>query len=551
MTSNIVKFQAPEIQVDPAFWRWVSDYKLTQQRLSTAPVAIAAFETAKTGVLYLPHQKDLTPYQALVPEKYSREYFGTLVNLNTIEDFLAFDRKAFLEALAHTIPGNPYQFAIIAFSDLKTYKFTFNCAIPVFAPPLPLTGASEGQPPLPWSARATLYKQMVLRDPAASVEAVSDHKDVQEAQESGKDTKNKEKWSIQGGWVRFNDSVTKVVDLKEQMDPRLIAQQAVTLNIELMRWRIVPELQYEKFANKKFLLLGAGTLGCAVARGLIAWGVRRVTFVDNGRISFSNPVRQSLFTFEDARQGLAKAPTAARRLGEITPGLEVEGVEMEIPMPSHEHGNSHSEFDRLQNLISEHDVVLLLTDSRESRYFPSVACAATGKLAVSVALGFDSFLVKLQKPQISACYFCNDVAAPNDSTSHRSLDLQCTVTRPGVSSIASNLAVEILASLLTDAVSDRPFSTSPTAAILGAVPDQVRGFLADFRLVPSLTEPAPQCICCSRPVLDAFRADPANFVLRATKDPSFLEDLSELKKAQGNIDLGAVLQFDDDEQFDE
>ena len=48
---------------------------------------------------------------------------------------------------------------------------------------------------------------------------------------------------------------------------------------------------------------------------------------------------------------------------------------------------------RLENLISEHDVVFLLMDTRESRWLPSVIGASQQKIVINAALGFDTFMV--------------------------------------------------------------------------------------------------------------------------------------------------------------
>ena len=52
------------------------------------------------------------------------------------------------------------------------------------------------------------------------------------------------------------------------------------------------------------------------------WGVRNITFVDSARVSYSNPVRQPLFDFEDCLDGgKPKAQCAADRLKKIFPGV--------------------------------------------------------------------------------------------------------------------------------------------------------------------------------------------------------------------------------------
>lgn len=101
-----------------------------------------------------------------------------------------------------------------------------------------------------------------------------------------------------------------------------LASTAIDLNLKLMRWRLMPSLDLARVSSTRCLLFGAGTLGCNVARVLLGWGVRHITFVDSGRVSYSNPVRQSLFEFADCIDGgKPKAEAAAASLKRIFPGL--------------------------------------------------------------------------------------------------------------------------------------------------------------------------------------------------------------------------------------
>ena len=61
----------------------------------------------------------------------------------------------------------------------------------------------------------------------------------------------------------------RMVNLSSTMDPVKLAESAVDLNLKLMRWRLIPQLDLEKISSTKCLLLGSGTLGCNVARGLM------------------------------------------------------------------------------------------------------------------------------------------------------------------------------------------------------------------------------------------------------------------------------------------
>lgn len=240
------------------------------------------------------------------------------------------------------------------------------------------------------------------------------------------------------GWERSRNGKLQAqqANLGEYMDPTRLADSSVDLNLKLMKWRLAPDLDLEKIKNTKCLLLGAGTLGGYVSRNLLGWGVRKITFVDYGRVSYSNPVRQPLFEFDDCTDGgKPKAQQASQMLKRIYPGVDSEGHSLSVPMLGHpftDESKTKAEYDKLKGLIREHDVIFLLMDTRESRWLPTVMGKAEGKIVMNAALGFDSYVVmrhgaeakgEKDKPALG-CYFCNDVVAPTDVSSHESLVLK-------------------------------------------------------------------------------------------------------------------------------
>ena len=379
------------------------------------------------------------------------------------------------------------------------------------------------------------------------------------------------------------------------MQPTALAEASVDLNLRLMRWRLMPSLQTEKVAATKCLLVGAGTLGCAVARCLLGWGVRHITLIDSGVVSYSNPVRQALFNHEDCVGGdTPKAQAAADALKRIFPAVHATAHRIAIPMPGHAVGASEApsvaaDCAALAALVQEHDAVFLLTDTRESRWLPSLLGAVHQKMVLNAALGFDSLLVMRHgvprdadargggmgpsdtegtaaeapptKPECLGCYFCNDVVAPANSMLRRTLDQQCTVSRPGLSMIASALAVELMVTLLhhpdgTAAEADlggdatsAAQSASGGRSPLGCVPHQIRASLPMFRNDTMVGRAFEKCTACSAKVRREYEARGFEFLLEAFNRASYLEDLTGLTQMHRETEaaLEDVGLFDDDE----
>jgi len=376
------------------------------------------------------------------------------------------------------------------------------------------------------------------------------------------------------------------INLSSMMDPMRLAANSVSLNLELMKWRMFPDLDLRLLSQTKCLLIGSGTLGCHVARNLMAWGIFNITMVDRTKVSFSNPVRQPLYEFEDCLNGgRDKAKCAAEKLKKIFPLANVRGESLDIPMPGHvvpdsEIENVRKNYEKMERLILEHDVIYLLTDTRESRWLPSVMGAQHRKIVINAALGYESYVVMRHgvvcdddsTPYRLGCYFCNDVVAPVDSTRDRTLDMQCTVTRPGVSAMAGALAVELLVSMVhhpkhkyapasilssENDVANRKSNHvdvgGSTASDFGWVPHQIRGSLTNFQTYLMVGAAYNQCTACSHIILDKYATEGFSFMLQAFNNPGLLEELTGLKelheKTQKLFDDFEALD-DDDEDFE-
>eukprot|EP00826_Nyctotherus_ovalis_P046246 TRINITY_DN5202_c0_g1_i1.p1 TRINITY_DN5202_c0_g1~~TRINITY_DN5202_c0_g1_i1.p1 ORF type:complete len:337 (+),score=97.36 TRINITY_DN5202_c0_g1_i1:677-1687(+) len=328
-----------------------------------------------------------------------------------------------------------------------------------------------------------------------------------------------------------------------------------------MKWRLAPEVDLESVKSCKCLLVGAGSLGCQVARNLLAWGIRKITLIDNGKISYSNPVRQSLFTFDDCGKEKPKAATASQRLKEIFPSADTEGVSMKIPMPGYPvetkeaADEAKNNYEALDKLVQSHDAVFLLTDTRESRWLPTVLAQLHNKTCITAALGFDTYVVlrhgvrhDLHDPikggERLGCYFCSDIVAPTNSVRDRTLDQQCTVSRPALCTIASAVAAELLVSVLNapekNAVGASEVAEKCPRSCLGTIPQQIRGSIGNWTMSCLFGQEFKNCVACSKPVVEGLGKDGFGFVLSALNRGSYLEDVTGITKMMSEVDTGEL-----------
>lgn len=125
----------------------------------------------------------------------------------------------------------------------------------------------------------------------------------------------------------------------------------------------------------------------------------------------------------------------------------------------------------------------------------------------------------------------------SQSVTDRTLDQQCTVTRPGIAAIASAMLVEILVSLIQHPLgASAPAPTNVTADRgdhpLGLVPHQIRGYLSNFQNIMIKGNSYDCCSACSDRITGAFKSEGWQFVRKALNEKGFVEDLSGLAEVR-------------------
>ena len=600
------KFAPVSPLVEPSFWHALARKKIDDMKLDERPFTVRAFfQAAKNpgghcfAFLNEDSFRDVKFSKPPHFYQYTAEFPMDVYLVNLKSTFQSMGRKGILDGLVERIlkaiedrswvsnPSVLLSSAMTIYGDLKKWNFTWVCGFPaplnnpsieigakkefvdeitefpswVFVldaagKPAPLSSATKDSKfvfidpsgtDLGWPAQFLCFAIAKTFDVSKFTLIRLNH-DPSEFEITVKAPLPADQ--VYAGW-KLNNKKPYFTNVAESMDPESLFKAAANLNLRLMKWRMAPGLDVDKLHEQRVLLFGCGTLGCNVARDLLGWGVRKFTLLDYGKVSYSNPPRQPLFCFNDCLNGgRPKSQAAAEELKRICPDCECVYKSIEIPMPGHSFGTKGIEqvketVKEIDQMIQEHDVAFLLTDTRESRWLPTVICAARGKLCISVALGFDTFSVVRSGSHNCGCYFCNDVVAPVDTMSDRTLDMQCTVTRPGIAPLASSIGVELWASVVQH--KDGKDADGKDESILGDVPHQIRGFLHNWQVLPMIGSRFSCCVGCSDPIVQAYQKDGPDFVAKAITDPAYIENLSgitAMKESMVNEDCEWI---DDDD----
>ncbi len=228
----------------------------------------------------------------------------------------------------------------------------------------------------------------------------------------------------------------------------------------------------EPHANTRFVLIGAGGLGCPVALSLLAAGASRLLILDDDVVDTSNLQRQVLYTVGDV--GAPKAEAARHQLRRRAPYADIETAQRRLEV---------EDAAAFVAQLGPHDILIECTDTPELKFALNDACVARGqRFVVGGVVGWRGQAIAMGASgtgDAPACYRCifesPPVAAP-------------TCAGVGVIGAAAGHIGALMAQLAWALATDREVSG--------------RLYTVDFRSLETRSlAPAkrPDCEACSSP----------------------------------------------------
>ena len=152
----------------------------------------------------------------------------------------------------------------------------------------------------------------------------------------------------------------------------------------------------------------------------------------------------------------------------------------------------------------------------------------------------------------------------------RTLDQQCTVTRPGLAPIAASMATELMVAMFHHPLGhcapaperrrdNNPGEyapvddgTDPSSSALGRLPHQIRGTVVTYTMMTPTIPAFQSCTACSDRVVEEYRRNGIDFVkcVCCDDDGSYLEEVSGLAsfREEAAKKLDECLDWDDGDE---
>lgn len=156
----------------------------------------------------------------------------------------------------------------------------------------------------------------------------------------------------------------------------------------------------EKISQARILIIGAGGLGSPAMTYLATAGVKKIGLFDPDVVDISNLPRQ--IVHKPSTVGLSKVISAAKRLKELNPELELETSQVRLKA------------DNIMPVLDRYDVVIDGADNFPAKYLINDACVLAGRPLVHAGVLRYTGQVMTIIPNKAACYRCIFPEPPPD-----------------------------------------------------------------------------------------------------------------------------------------